>query len=125
MLQAYEGRIPTLLLLLPTVGAEGSGASVGGQGAGSLPAESIYDYGGPSPYKSSLLALPAVQAKLRYLADQLEWSRRFGWHLPSYHAAEPAIKSRLTEATNQAGFGWCKAKRVQGQRIIGEGAMYL
>jgi hypothetical protein len=85
--------------------------------------ETIYDYGGPSPHSSSSMTSDHNSSVLAALGEELGWTKS-GWSIAT-------LKDRLAksghrnQAASPAGFGWYKEERRVGQRVIGEGGMYI
>jgi len=138
--EAAERDLPCLLLLLPSQHGDPTSHNSTLQHAASRQStvpESIYDYGGPSPYAASLLASPENLAALRRLSDGLQWQTRIAWQVPSKEKLSSIgkLKGRRDGAgrgatttkldSSQAGFGWLREERRLGEREIGEGGMYM
>lgn len=83
----------------------------------------MYDYGGPSPHSPSPLISSQLMDLLRSLGEELGWIA-LGWNTS-------AMKEKLgksgshSQTESPAGFGWYKEGRRLGQRVIGEGGMYI
>ena len=85
--------------------------------------ETIYDYGGPSPHSSSSLISTQNATTLQAVGEELEWTK-LGWSIATLKENLGKSGSRK-QATSPAGFGWYKEERRMGQRVIGEGGMYI